>query len=127
MLILAPALLVPFSSCGVSGGGSSRDTLFPVKGMVTYKGKPVTRGLVKFEPDGYGRKASGPLQADGTFVLTTEKVGDGVVAGHHQVSISGTGDRHARELIPTKYTQRMSSRLEADVDAEHTEFNFDLK
>lgn len=115
------------SGAGCSSGAGTLPELIPVKGKVTYKGKPVTKGTVKFEPDGYGRKASGPLQADGTFVLTTEKEGDGVVAGHHQVSIFGTGSHPAKELVPRKYTQRNSSQLTADVDAEHTEFQFDLR
>ena len=126
VLILPPVLLAPLWGCGIAGSATPA-TLIPVKGKVTYKGKPVTKGLVKFEPDGYGRKASGQLQSDGSFVLTTDKEGDGVVAGHHKVSITGTGDRPGKELVPKKYTQRAGSKLEADVDAEHTEFSFDLK
>jgi hypothetical protein len=100
--------------------------LVPVKGKVTYKGQPLTKGVIRFEPDDYGRPASGQLQSDGTYVLSTLKEGDGVVAGHHQVSISGTGSHPAKEVVPKKYTQRSTSRLAADVSAEHTEFNFDL-
>jgi hypothetical protein len=126
LLVLASVLLVPVGGCGIAGS-AAQPSLIPVKGKVTYKGKPVTRGLVRFEPDGYGRKASGQLQADGTFVLTTNKEGDGADAGHHQVSITGTGDRPGKELVPKQYTQRNSSQLTADVDADHAEFNFDLK
>ncbi|MGC8638300.1 MAG: hypothetical protein ACP5XB_00300 [Isosphaeraceae bacterium] len=125
-LVLASVLLIPVSGCGIAGSATP-PTLIPVKGKVTYKGKPLTKGVVKFEPDGFGRKANGQIQSDGTFVLTTAKEGDGVVAGHHQVSITGTGNRMGKELIPKKYTQRNSSDLTADVDAEHAEFNFDLK
>jgi hypothetical protein len=112
--------------CGPAGSGRLPD-LIPVKGKVTYKGKPVTKGTIRFEPDGYGRKAAGKLQPDGTFVLGTDKEGDGVVAGHHRVSIQNTGSHPAKELIPRKYTQRAASGLTADVDAEHTEFPFDLR
>jgi hypothetical protein len=112
--------------CGAAASGT-QPALIPVKGRITFKGQPVTRGTVKFEPDGYGRKAAGHLQSDGTFTLGTNTEGDGVVAGHHQVSIRGTGNHPAKELIPKKYTQRNSSGLTADVDAEHTEFNFDLR
>ncbi len=126
VLVVASLLLVPFSGCGVAGSGTP-PSLIPVKGKVSYRGKPITKGVVRFEPDGYGRKASGPIQSDGTFVLSTEKEGDGVDAGHHQVSITSTGDRPGKEFVPQKYTQRNSSQLTADVDAEHTEFNFELK
>ena len=115
------------SALGCSSGAVTLPALIPVKGKVTYKGQPLTKGVIRFEPDGYGRKASGQIQADGTFVLTTDKEGDGVVAGHHQVSISGTGAKASKEAVPKKYTQRTTSKLEADVDAEHTEFQFDLK
>ena len=126
VLVLVSVLLVPFSGCGIAGSATP-PILIPVKGKVTYKGKPLTKGVIQFEPDGFGRKARGQIQSDGTFVLSTAKEGDGVDAGHHQVSITGTGNRPAKELIPKKYTQRNSSELTADVDTEHTEFNFDLK
>ena len=124
--VLVSLLIVPCWGCGSAGSGTQA-TLIPVKGKVTYKGKPVTKGQVTFEPDGYGRPGGGKLQSDGTFVLGTYKEGDGVVAGHHQVSISGTGSRAGKEVVPKKYTQRTTSKLEVDVDAEHTEFTFDLK
>jgi hypothetical protein len=121
----AGALLPSGSGCGTSAGAPV--SVIPVKGKVTYKGQPVTKGVIMFEPDGYGRKASGQIQSDGTFVLTTDNEGDGVVAGHHQVSISGTGKQYGKEVVPKKYTQRNTSQLTADVDSEHTEFQFDLK
>lgn len=98
----------------------------PVKGTITYKGRPVTKGVVSFEPD-YGRSASGDLQPDGTFVLGTYKAGDGAVAGVHRVSVSGTGIKSSKELVPRKYTQPNTSGLEADVSREKSEFTFDLK
>ncbi len=124
-ITLAGALMGGGLACAPGAGSSP--PLIPVKGKVSFKGQPLTRGVIKFEPDGYGRCASGQLQSDGTFVLTTDKEGDGVVAGHHQVSIAGTGSSSAKELVPRKYTQRNTSKLTAEVDADHTEFTFDLK
>jgi hypothetical protein len=127
MWIVAAGSLVG-SGLGCNSGAGELPALIPVKGKVTYKGQPVTKGVIKFEPDGgFGRKASGQIQADGTFVLTTDKEGDGVVAGHHQVSISGTGSQYGKEVVPKKYTQRASSQLTAEVDREHTEFQFELR
>ena len=82
--------------------------MIPVKGKVTYKGQPVTKGVVQFEPDGYGRPARGQLQSDGTFELTTFKPGDGVVAGEHRISISELDkslakDRALQEIWEPKY------------------------
>ncbi len=122
---LAALLLAPLWGCGAAGSGTHAP-LIPAKGKVTYKGNPVVKGVVTFEPDDRGRPAGGKLQFDGTFVLGTYQETDGVIAGHHQVSITGTGSQRGKELIPKKYTQRSTSKLTADVDEEHTEFTFDL-
>jgi hypothetical protein len=125
--ILTVLLIGTCWGCGSGGAAGSLPGLVPVKGKVTFKGKPVTKGVVQFEPDDYGRPASGELQSDGTYVLTTLKTGDGVVPGHHRVTISGTGSHPSKELVPKKYRQPHTSGLTADVSAEKTEFDFDLK
>ena len=112
--------------CGTAGGGA-RTALTPVKGKVSYKGQPVAKGRIKFEPDGFGRSAFGSLQPDGSYVLTTEKEGDGVVAGHHRVTVVETGIKSPKDALATKWRSPAASGLTADVDAEHTEFTFDLK
>jgi hypothetical protein len=101
--------------------------LIPVKGKVTYKGQAVTKGVIRFEPDGYGRMASGDLQTDGTFTLTTLKPGDGAVAGEHKVSIDGFDKSLAKDRALRKYGNGATSGLKADVSPEKTEFTFDLK
>jgi hypothetical protein len=124
-LALAAVLLVPCGGCGSAGGAVP--TLIPVKGKVIYKGQPVSKGIVRFEPDGYGRMASGQLQSDGTFVLTTLKEGDGVVAGEHRVTIEGFEKNLARDRALKKYGSANISGLKAEVRPEKTEFTFDLK
>jgi hypothetical protein len=124
---VAVATLVAAILPGCGGGEGFRASLVPVKGKVTYKGKPLTKGTVTFEPDGEGRLATGELQADGTYELTTYQKGDGTVVGQHRVYIKGTGPNPRKELVPQKYTTRQASNLTADVDADHTEHIFDLK
>jgi hypothetical protein len=126
LITLAAFLACAGSGCGIAGGGKAPD-LIPVKGKVTYKGKPLTKGKVTFEPDGFGRPARGELQADGSFVLSTLKEGDGVVAGEHRVSIAGVEKSLAQDRAFTKYASPNTSRLTAEVDRDHTEFTFDLK
>jgi hypothetical protein len=87
----------------------------------------LTKGIVRFEPDGYGRMATGELQADGTFVLTTFEKGDGAVVGQHKVFVTGTSSNPRKELVPKKYTTPENSKLTADVDQDHAEFNYDLQ
>jgi hypothetical protein len=125
MFALAALVLAPCEGCG-SGGGAVTP-LVPVKGKVTYKGKPLTTGVVRFLPEGYGRQATGRLQSDGTYALGTAKEGDGVVAGEHVVTIGGFDKTLASDRTLKKYGTARSSGLTAEVDAEHSEFNFDLK
>jgi hypothetical protein len=127
LFALAAIVLAPCWGCGISGGGAVT-ALVPVKGKVTYKGKPLASGIVRFEPDGgYGRYATGKLQPDGSYTLGTMKEGDGVVAGAHLVTIGGFDKSLASDRTLKKYGSRRDSGLTAEVDADHTEFNFDLK
>jgi hypothetical protein len=127
LFALASLVLVPCWGCGASGGGGAVASLVPVKGKVTYKGRPLTNGIVRFAPEGFGRPATGRLQSDGSFALGTNKEGDGVVAGAHLVTVGGFDKALASDRTLKKYGTARSSGLTAEVDAEHSEFNFDLK
>ena len=127
LLALGALFLVPCWGCGASGGGGAVASLVPVKGKVTYKGRPLTNGVIRFAPDGYGRPATGRLQSDGSYTLGTNKEGDGVVAGAHLVTVGGFDKTLANDRTLKKYGTSRSSGFTAEVDAEHTEFNFDLK
>jgi hypothetical protein len=117
-------LLGLFTGCGPASGTLA--PLIQVKGKVTYKGQPVTQGMIRFEPDGYGRMATGKIESDGSFTLSTLGKDDGVVAGTHKVFITGTAPAGKKDLIPKKYTQAGSTDLVAEVDPEHIEFTFNL-
>jgi hypothetical protein len=123
--IVAMLLLGFCGGCGAKGAGKMPD-LIPVKGKVTFKGQPLTIGTVRFEPDDFGRPASGKLQSDGTFVLTTLTEGDGVVAGHHRVAITGIDPKSKDAKALKKYSDSARSKFEAEVSAEKTEFSFDI-
>ena len=127
LFALASLVLVPCWGCGASSGNGAVAALVPVKGKVTYKGRPLTNGVVRFAPEGYGRPATGRLQSDGSYTLGTNKEGDGVVAGAHLVTVGGFDKTLASDRTLKKYGTPRSSGLTAEVDAEHTEFNFDLK
>lgn len=62
-------------------------------GKVTYKGQPVSNGTVMFMPDEskgtVGPPAMGIITRDGSYVLSTETSGDGVIIGSHKVGITG--------------------------------------
>jgi hypothetical protein len=52
--------------------------------------------------------------------------GDGAAVGLNRVSFSGTGPG-SKEVIPRKYLQPLTSKLEADVSPEKTGFDFELE
>jgi hypothetical protein len=118
-------VLAACSGCGKSEGVGA--PLIPVKGKVTYKGQPLAQGTVTFESQDSGKRAMGKLHADGTFVMSTYKQGDGVVAGEHSVIISGVDKTLARDRAFKKYMFRSYGALTAEVRPDNTEFTFDLK
>lgn len=68
------------------GCGSGLPERGKVTGKVTFTGKPVPEGTVTFYPQ-TGRSASGRIQPDGTYTLTTFDEGDGAIVGSHEVTI----------------------------------------
>lgn len=75
---------------GVVGCGGTRT--YPVQGKVVFPdGTPMTAGLVVFEPVEAQRppiSARGPIEADGTFRLSTFQPGDGTIVGRHRVLVT---------------------------------------
>lgn len=80
------------SACvlGCSGEVDDRPTVFPVTGIVTYKGKPVAGALVTFSSEKSPRPANATTNGDGKYWLTTFNLKDGAVPGEHQVTITKT-------------------------------------
>jgi hypothetical protein len=127
LLALAVVALHLVSCAGCGSGPVALAPMAPAKGKVIYKGKPLTVGTVRFEPEGVGRMASGKLQPDGTFVLSTLKEGDGAAIGHHRVYVTDVDKALAKDRSFKKFMGAPSSRIEADVDAEHPEHTIELK
>lgn len=132
------ALAVYFAGCGAQG-----PTTIPIRGEVLYKGAPlknVPQGIVRYLPKtpDSGRQASGRLQADGSFVLTTFKASDGVVPGEYTITVSaysreapsraeveasgGAGMVAPKLMIPERYTDPNASGLSDVVDTNHSGF-----
>ncbi len=75
------------------GGGGGEMTVAPASGKMTFNGGPVTGGSITLAPVGggkgpAGKPASGAIQNDGTFKLSTYGTNDGAVIGKHKVSFS---------------------------------------
>lgn len=103
---------------------------------MTRAGKPVTQGMVMFQPE-KGRMGVGKLGSDGRFTITTFTAGDGAIIGRHTVAIEaytqGSGPKppaaapaaddtevfHASGpvvwLVPENYASSQTTPLTADV------------
>jgi hypothetical protein len=134
------------------GGDPDLPKLGKVSGTVTYKGQPVTKGLVTFVPAGgagaqTGQSATGEIQEDGSFTLSTFENNDGAVLGEHIVVVQSREDDPALEgqgmpipdargrlkikppkhLVPEKYGTSTKSPLRHTVEAGSNTFTIELK
>lgn len=119
------------------GGSSGEFKVAPVKGKVIFNGQPVTSGSIHFRPvavqgakEGMqGKPASGQIQSDGTFVLTTFRQGDGAIVGKHEVSyIPATGGAETYEQQPEKspYLGLVPKEKEVEVKPGTNEITIEL-
>jgi len=146
-VVLSLTALFSLSGCGPDDGLGKR---FKVSGKVTYNGQPLKSGTVDFFPEdpNTARPATGEIQEDGSYRLTTQTPGDGAMGGKYKVAISayevdkaqtssppqgGSADQVAvaraqkKSLIPIKYSGTDASGLAATVGPGSTTHNFDLK
>ena len=93
----AAALCFALAVLAVAGCDSGEKT-YDVTGTVTHDGKPVTKGLIFFDPDAT-KKATGPQGfaniKDGKF--TTAENGRGVRGGPYTIRINGFDGKEAPE------------------------------
>jgi hypothetical protein len=85
--LLGLALLVSAAGCG---GGPP---LASVSGKVTCQGAAVDGGTLIFSPltedtMAAGRPGQAQIQSDGSYTVSTERPGDGVVLGKHRVTFT---------------------------------------
>jgi hypothetical protein len=89
----------------------------PVRGTVTLDGEPLPSGYVVV-PTMRGRMATGEIQPDGTYEMTTYSPGDGVQVGSQRVVVTPVPpDQKAekRVPIPQRYQQAGTSGFTIDV------------
>jgi len=116
---------------GVSGCGG-KQTYFPVSGKVTYKdGRPVTAGLVIFEPENQKFSARGEIREDGSFQLGTHKDNDGAMEGEYKVLIAPPPlpeeGKPVRSPIHPKYQNLESTPLTFTVTRDPSKNKFHIE
>jgi hypothetical protein len=138
--------------CGGDESGLARR--YSVSGKVTYKGEPVSKGTISFQPvkPPYpeGRAAEGTI-SNGNYSLSTAGGGDGALPGEYKVIvIASTLDlselakktggmihqgeaehkkaiAEAKSLVPVKYNKAETTDLKATVEPKSQAIDFDLK
>lgn len=135
VLALSAGLFVAAGGCGSK---SDYPDTVPVYGLVSYNGAPVTRGTITFV-SAEGHSATGQIESDGSYRLSTFAPNDGAVPGSHRVMIvadtsnpnlipgSSPGYEAPQDLVPAKYKDVNTSGLTAEVSAEKPEITFDLE
>ncbi len=127
-------LVLLFVTCVV--GCSQGLPMVPVKGKVTWQGEALESGTVTFHPEQIAvglpkRPATGLLQPDGTFSLTTFTADDGAIEGSYQVTVhsysSTPADSHSDTqigkyiwAIPQRFGDPAKSGLTAEVTVDVT-------
>jgi hypothetical protein len=145
------------AGCLLPGCNRSNDSAtYPVRGSVSYQGKPLPGASVTFMADGASRAAVGKTDAAGHFQLTTFEENDGAVPGTHVVTIKkydsdppplpaippgGAVDPAdeakytaamarwvgtAKLAIPRRYADRNATDLRREVVAGENSFEIDL-
>lgn len=128
-----------FSLFFLAGCGSGHPApTYPVTGKVVFSddGTPLSTGgsilweSVPDEPRELPFNASGAIQADGTFELTTFEEGDGAVAGEHRVLVRPKRDASdwvergivPRPVIAPRFERYETSELRFTVKEEGNDF-----
>jgi len=128
-------IVLAFVACGCTS--SPNPKTYPVNGKISYRGQPITSGIVLLTPADNGHAATGNLEKDGSFRLTTFQKDDGAVPGKYQVAIQvfpsdGAGLPGAEFAgkpppLPPKYGSANSSGLTAEIKAGENHLDFPLK
>ena len=130
VMSLLSRYFIPMLAAALLAGCVNEDAgMVPVKGKVTYRGKPVPNGTINFIPDEQ-RTSYAEIQPDGTYSLLA-------FPGTHKVVVVAMQDQANRlpedrsplppPIVPNKYTHITTTDLVAKVEDKENTIDFDLK
>jgi hypothetical protein len=122
---IALVALLAVAAAGCSDGRAKR---VPVSGVVKIDGVPVPTGFITFVPT-EGRSASGDIDSEGRFTLSSYEPGDGVLIGTHNVEVmarEAVSETSARWHAPKKYTSHKTSGITVDIDQPTSDLEINL-
>lgn len=108
-----------------------------VQGTVTFDGKKLERGSVKFDPIGGGPPAYGEIDSDGTYAIRVGRE-ESIPPGEYDVTVvskelsseptkKGVPPKPGKDIVPAKYHDKKTSGLKETVNKGKNTINFDLK
>jgi hypothetical protein len=108
VLLVVSLLVLAAPGCSRSNGPAPRE-IVPVKGTLTYHGRPVSEAQLTFRGDDPSEPAFAVTDSQGRFQCMTNDSGEGMPAGEYVVTIArprgGIPERYAdAELSPLKIT-----------------------
>jgi hypothetical protein len=132
----AAAALALFAAALLAGCGPSGPQRGEVEGRVTFKGVPVTEGMISFQRP--GSAAESKLGPEGRYSITED---GGLPVGEYTITVTpatfedksdptlppGTISEKKAPNIPEKYRREGSTPLKETVKQGKNEFNFDLR
>jgi hypothetical protein len=128
-----------FSSClvfafvlmtGCGGVDPSLPKVAPVKGIVTYQGKPIDMGVIIFFPQDItgAKNAASAIRTGGVYELSTygdANNPDGAAIGPHKVQIDAY-DGNTANQAPGRYADRNTTPLTYEVKPGENIYNIEL-
>jgi len=131
------AALLAASVIGCGGKQGAEYRTAPVKGVVVSQGQPVTAGTISLQPKEVagaaegktGRPATGEIQGDGSFVLSTYQPGDGAVVGKHRVTFmpkAAGAESYEDRPTPSPYVGLMPKEQEVEIKPGNNELTIEL-
>ena len=136
-LLVVLALLCGLAGCG---GNPSYPETSPTTGLVTFRGQPLTSGTITYAPVNAQeqRPASGQINGQGKFSLSTFRPGDGAMPGEYRIAVvayAGSADslraggkaNAGTTAIPGKYSKPQTSGLTATVSSGSNYHEFPLE
>ncbi len=109
--------------------------MYQVRGKVSFTGGPAPHAgvsMVTFQPakDSTAevrRPATGPIEPDGSFMMSTRISGDGVNAGDYSVQFNiSKGPMDPTSLIPAKYTDVSAPQYKVTVDHDINDLEYTI-
>jgi hypothetical protein len=124
-------------ACGLSGCGSSGKPLYAVSGRVSFQGKPVTAGIIRFSNPEAAIDMTTEIHADGAYEVVMGR-GAGLPQGIYGIAILppmvdrpiGSAQPATAPVcldIPARYRQPSTSGFTLTVQARHNVLDLDMQ